>query len=141
MSSWPGFTQLQHLSLAGCKAFPAGWDEMGRVDNNGMALARALVRMSVSTASLQHLELQGLQLDPTAWLQGAHSLLSLNLAGKTLFWNSYCSQLISGMLAPQSVPSMGKFFNTARQYSQVPSFMVHVHCIGSCSSALQNCNA
>lgn len=82
-SHWPGFTQLQHLSLAGCKSFPAGWDEMGRLDNTGMALARVLVRMAISAGTLQHLELQGLQLDPSPWLQGAQSLLSLNLAGET----------------------------------------------------------
>ncbi|KAK9822394.1 hypothetical protein WJX74_000325 [Apatococcus lobatus] len=36
---------------------------------------------SLQQGCLQHLELQGLQLDPTAWLRGAHGLLSLNLAG------------------------------------------------------------
>ena len=46
-------------------------------------MAKVLAGMAVTAGALRHLELQGLQLDPTAWLQGAQGLLSLNLAGQT----------------------------------------------------------
>ena len=94
MSDWPGFTCLQHLSLAGCKSFTTSWDWAEGPDSRGMTVAAVLARMAVTAGALRHVELQGLPLDPTAWLQGAQGLLNLNLAGQTsalLLWSLDCT--------------------------------------------------
>ena len=102
---WPGFTCLESLNLSGCQlahSRAAGsYDQLASSrsadtmaldssDDGGLRLVALLVRSVVRAGCLKHLQLADMYAEPTGWLLGAHSLLSLNIAGKFVSCGSHC---------------------------------------------------